>query len=514
MANESELAIPQVAIIGTEGSGKTVLISTLAHRFGAISQNGLFLNPLDNQTLKYVESQWGILSRGEWPAGTPMGQLVELKWRLHCNHSSSAVCELRLVDCSGQDLRLIFSRDEADAASNLPEHLQKLVEYCRSADIVICLVNIKDFLGENNQERRIDNQIVIKAALDRLSNSSTGTRWLCLLFTQIDQYQEILRQYGSWKGVAQQHLPYVHGAHLTKDHVMIGAAAAVNDTTVAVDSDGKPRRIPARNFGSKGLNELTKWLVETAASIAVQREEQRKLRAEAEQRDETERWKKRADEIHRQKQIAREKRRRKIRITGIAGAILLALTLIVGLRRTSPPSPRAIPFRLTVGDLWWIDYGNFLWTNDDICFRNDFRSFALHDIQLEVIAMQGDKFIETKNLEWSELSPGETARWPGTLSIAKGSGSKSVAHWSCHELSCEIVFGRFRNEIRFVNRTPVVLTNIAVTVSVTKVKDGQFGAKSFSFTAPTLSPDSESTWPLSESVSSTDSMWATANFDK
>ena len=62
----------------------------------------------------------------------------------------------------------------------LPEHLRQLVDYCRSADIIICLVNIKDFLGEGDPERGVDNQIVIKSVLYHLS-SDGNHRILCLL---------------------------------------------------------------------------------------------------------------------------------------------------------------------------------------------------------------------------------------------------------------------------------------------------------------------------------------------
>ena len=134
---------------------------------------------------------------------------------------------------------------------------------------------------------------------------------------------------------------------------------------------------------------------------------------------------------------------RKMGNAGIAGTILCLLALIIWLRCTRPPSPCAVPFRLTVGDHWGIDYGNFLWTNDDVWFHNDYHSITLHDIRLEVIAMQYDKAYQTKILTSSELSPGETARWPNVLGIAKDSGSKSVAVLSCQELSCEIVFGCF-----------------------------------------------------------------------
>ena len=251
----------------------------------------MFLNPLDNKTHRYVENTWNTLNSGNWPPSSPAGQLCELHWRLRCGGGSALECDVHLVDPSGQDLRRLFSDDEADSGQNLPELLRRLADYCKSAEIVICLVNLKDFIGENDPQRRVDNEVVIKSALQRLSDDNNRMQRLILLFTQIDQYKPILARYGNWSGVAKEHLPYVYGAHLSAGKVWIGAVAAVNETRVVVNAENIPRRVPAPGFGSKGLNELMSRLVLEATAIAAQHEEQRKLRGEAERRM-------RAEEIH------------------------------------------------------------------------------------------------------------------------------------------------------------------------------------------------------------------------
>lgn len=267
--------VPQIAIIGTEGSGKTVLITTLAKRFSQISADGAFLNPLDNKTLRYVESNWQILGSQEWPPSTPAGQFIDLRWRLQCGAVEGLGCNLRLVDPPGQDLRRLFSDDDPAAIDVLPHHLRQLAAYYQAADIVICLVNLKDFEGEADSVRRTDNEIVIKSALQRLSGDEGESRRLFLLFTQTDLYQHIRREHGNWAQVAKKFLPYVYGAHVSRGQVKVGAVAAVHDTIVIIDAEGRPRRAPAPDFESRGLDTLMNDVAKEAAQIVANRERER-----------------------------------------------------------------------------------------------------------------------------------------------------------------------------------------------------------------------------------------------
>src|SRR5436190_300979 len=104
------LAGPSVAIIGTEGSGKTVLTTTLARRLSTIDARGVFLNPQGVATLRYVERVWQILQDGDWPPSTPTGDLFELRWKLELIGELES--PVRLIDAAGQDLRLLFGEEK------------------------------------------------------------------------------------------------------------------------------------------------------------------------------------------------------------------------------------------------------------------------------------------------------------------------------------------------------------------------------------------------------------------
>jgi hypothetical protein len=258
----------RIAIIGTEVSGKTVLTTVLAKRYSHATAEGLFLDPLDNATLKFVERNYQFLASGDWPPSSPVGGLSNLRWRLRIGSNPCSECELHLADSAGQDLRRVFGDDQE--IQSLPEHLRGLAEYCRTADVVIYLINLKDFVGENDPVRRLDNEAVIKSTLDFLIGDVSRRRQLCVLFTQADQFEQEREKCGSWENVAQKYLSYVHGAHLRNGRVTVGAVAAVKDTKV-VELDGTPRRVPAPGFRSDGLIELMNWIATKAGELVAAR---------------------------------------------------------------------------------------------------------------------------------------------------------------------------------------------------------------------------------------------------
>lgn len=255
---------PAIAIIGTEGSGKTVLITTLAKQSTTIESRGVFLNPQGVQTLKYVERAWQTLQQGDWPPATPPGQLSELRWKLEIDGEVES--EVRLVDAAGEDLRALFAEDRVADASSLPETLQKLNEYCRRADIVIFLINLRDFTGQGNPHRRTENEAAIKAAMDDLSASGRARRF-CLVFTQWDLYRELALRRGGRRSLAKEAIPNVYGAYIKNRRIPVFAVSAVNKTTVIVDESGVPRRVPERGFGSDGCDELLDWLTRQVREV-------------------------------------------------------------------------------------------------------------------------------------------------------------------------------------------------------------------------------------------------------
>ena len=98
--------------------------------------------------------------------------------------------------------------------------------------------------------------------------SSPKPRTCAVVLTQIDQYQSVLQQCGSWEQVASQFLPHVHDAYLVNGKIALLPVSAVGATTVA-DEQGIPRRVPDWNSpaGSPTLDTLMEWLGNAVSAL-------------------------------------------------------------------------------------------------------------------------------------------------------------------------------------------------------------------------------------------------------
>lgn len=397
---------PRIAIIGTEGSGKTVLITMLAKRFSQANESSLFLNPLDATTLRFVERNYHILASGDWPPSSPVGQLFNLHWRLEKGGSPEWFCEIRLADSAGQDLRRVFGDDQP--LESLPDQLKVLAEYSRQADIVICLVNLKDFRGEPDDMRRTDNEAVIKSALDYLISDATRQRHLCLLFTQADLFRQFAEKCGGWGNVAKKFLPYIHGAHVLNGRVSVAAVAAVADTAVR-EIDGRPSRVPAHGFRSEGLDSVMQWVSGKAHDVFANRLAEVQ-RIEAIQQDQERQRVREAEELGSQR--IKQKTKKRLIWAGLIFAAFMAFLL------TRPLKTRKFPLdvhghlfskiQATAG----IDYKP-IW--DDVWIRND-SDVAVKNVHLKVTITNGSGVPQVISISAPSLSAHETYTWRNAVS--------------------------------------------------------------------------------------------------
>ena len=248
---------PSITIIGLEGCGKTVLMTVLAKKLAVSLDNGCYLDPIGTQTIKRVESTWATLQRGEWPPSTPPGEMFSLRWKLIVRtHKKEYNADLRLIDLAGQDTRQLFNND--DIHNETREHLKPLADYITHASIVLLILNIKDFVGEVDDERRIDSCAVIKSALDQLMDKK-----VLVVFTQLDQYEAYIQSCGGLDAFCQKQIPYIYNAHIKMRNLPVQCVAAVNDTQVKVLGDGRAIRVPRPNFSTRGVNAVIKWLIDS-----------------------------------------------------------------------------------------------------------------------------------------------------------------------------------------------------------------------------------------------------------
>lgn len=181
---------PHIALIGTEGSGKTVLTTVLAKYLTDTGDEHLYLDPSNTMTMKYIENMWQTLKGGEWPPSTPPGELFTLEWTFSAGPDLKL--PMRLIDSAGQDLRVLFG-DDLQPDESRPEQIRQLLDYCRGASILIVLINLKDFVGEAQNERCLENQAVLKQAISHLNKYNPPKR-IAFVFTQCDLYESVISQ--------------------------------------------------------------------------------------------------------------------------------------------------------------------------------------------------------------------------------------------------------------------------------------------------------------------------------
>jgi serine/threonine protein kinase len=258
--------IVKIAIAGTEGAGKSVFITALVKYLQNNSREcGVGLNPKAAATQHYIDRHWDWLSKSDWPPGTTPGTFSVLKWDVHFSGQTNSRLrndELSMIDPAGHDFRALYTNDyqRVPDKSAIPKALLKLRKHYQKADIVLILVNLRDFIGEADPTRKSNSELALKFVLESASRS-VGLKRFCVVFPQSDLYADILEKHGSWDAVFQAYLPLL--AHVANQingkTVGVIAVSAVNKTEIR-NIDGHVGRFPAKEFGSEGFGELWCWL--------------------------------------------------------------------------------------------------------------------------------------------------------------------------------------------------------------------------------------------------------------
>ncbi|GHT44724.1 hypothetical protein FACS189454_02890 [Planctomycetales bacterium] len=256
---------PQIAIVGTEGSGKTILASVWAKQMSS-NIDGAFLHPQGWETAEYVEKVWNSLNNGEWWKSTEAGYAFELQWTLHIGQQTFP---LKLIDSAGQDLRELFSKN-THKQKNLSGLQRELLEYIQTASVVIIVVNLLHFRGEPDGLKRKQNEFVLKEVVDMFA-ADRKHQDIAVVFTAWDLYHaDITRNYGDFTNYLKKELTLLYNAmylgHQSGDSIRWFPVAAVMDTEVRNNV-----RVPKPGFRSGGLDKLSQWLIN-----AVQGEQNRK----------------------------------------------------------------------------------------------------------------------------------------------------------------------------------------------------------------------------------------------
>lgn len=247
----------KIAIVGVEGSGKTVLMTVLGEKYQTPDQYGLFLSPETRETSDFHRVNLGKLENGEWPIETPHDSVRSLRWTLQRkdeNDGSIVMADLNFLDFAGEIYREAFDGAADGTGGQWVDECETLRRHVKESDVLIVLVNLRNVVLKMTDERT--NQVVwLSKGIVDYAKRELKIPHVALAFTQVDAYREVIEdQGGDLKAVLQKYLPDVSNVY---SNLPLFALSAVDKTKRG--DDGLLR--PAPGFGSKGLEELVHWIL-------------------------------------------------------------------------------------------------------------------------------------------------------------------------------------------------------------------------------------------------------------
>ena len=250
----------KVAIVGVEGSGKTVMLAGLGGLYTNPDEDGIYLSPKNLETAAYVSEKIARMRRGEWPTATAEDVLQGLDWTL-CQRQwkgqrPTELCAVSCLDFAGEVYRYAFVRQEAPPVG-LANEIRALKDYVREADDLVVLINLRDVIALGDRDVRVQEAMwitnsILSYALDELDDRKMPRA--AIVLSQADSYADTIRSCGGPKGVLKKYLPHVANNY---DWLDVLAVSAVDRTVL----DGNGNMVPAPDFQPTPLRVLMHWIL-------------------------------------------------------------------------------------------------------------------------------------------------------------------------------------------------------------------------------------------------------------
>lgn len=263
----------KVAIVGVEGSGKTVLMAAMGDKYESPDANGVFLKPVNRETYSYYTKEMAKLRSGTWPLATE-SSVLDLEWMLMRQSGPNAVQEqlgqLSFLDFGGEVYRLAFGDkgqaelDDLGLDEQRRNAIDRLKAHVENADALIVLVNLSDIINGNvddedrkKAESTIEMNWLSQAILSFAYEKAKPKKNVALVFTQADTYAETIANCGGVRGTLAKYLRVVDSNY--GNRLSLFEVAAVDKTIPSMDGSGIP--MPAPDFEPQGLESLLGWIV-------------------------------------------------------------------------------------------------------------------------------------------------------------------------------------------------------------------------------------------------------------
>ena len=248
----------KVAIVGVEGSGKTVMLAGLGELYSHPDADGYFFEPQSLATFEYVKSKIAMLRSGRWPDATPPDDMRNLGWivRKSCRHwMPRKICALSCLDFAGEVYLSAFCGKENPALS---ESVWELKKYLYSADAIVLLINLRDVVTRDAGDRRaVSTEYASLQLLKAIFENQCVERkyqQVLIALSQADAYRSTIEACGGARQTLSKYLPSVGNSFGWLDVVTV---SVVDKTTVADDGT----IVPDKDFSLEGLEPMMKWIL-------------------------------------------------------------------------------------------------------------------------------------------------------------------------------------------------------------------------------------------------------------
>lgn len=252
----------KVAIVGVEGSGKTVMLAGLGDLYTNPDAGGYFLSPKNYGTASYVANKIMRMRAGEWPSATAGDAMQGLDWTLKqatgVRSRPKDICEVSFLDFAGEVYRLAFGIKSDSAERELADQVLSLKRYIKESDELIVLINLRDVIVRGTDDERVQEAMwitnaILNFALDEREDRKAPRA--AIVLSQADSYRDTIETSGGAAGVLRRYLPHVANNYGWLD---VFDASAVDKTVV----DAEGNMVPDAAFSSVGLAPIMDWILE------------------------------------------------------------------------------------------------------------------------------------------------------------------------------------------------------------------------------------------------------------
>ncbi len=264
------MANDKIAIVGSYGCGKTVLLTVLTHYFQHKTPEGYQICPDNQEATNFCIQKWDQLQSGEWPAPTPPTDKPPVyRWKLLCGRREK---QMVTSDIAGEAWRsFITERVDADSEKTvqspwqsikqqwkeipsklsqetIDKHITSVENLLKGASGVFLLLDLSQII---NKEPGYDLAMFLPTALVKYMKI-IGKKHIpiTLVLSKTDKYKYMYEELGDWRKVVEKCLPWAPNF----DNIVPVAAVAI--TKIRTRDNGVKESCPAPGFSSEGLKEL------------------------------------------------------------------------------------------------------------------------------------------------------------------------------------------------------------------------------------------------------------------